>query len=149
MHDHNRLRLERLAARYDARRAASAETDEATFDRAFAEHAERVIRPVLEECAAPLRAAGHDARVVVDEGHQKPSIELALGLRGAGPEKQNRVGFCVLRWEGWPVQVLAYLIVEAPPFDLERFARPEELSAERLEQMVVDAIEHVMMANAP
>jgi hypothetical protein len=149
MHEHNRLRLERLAARYEARLRAGEETDEASFDRLFVEHAERVIRPVLEACAAPLRAAGHEARVVRDEAHHKPSIELALGLRGAAAGKKNRVGFCVLRWEGWPVQLLAYLVVEEPPFDLERFAKAEELTAERLEQMVVDAIEHVIMANAP
>jgi len=148
MHDHNRLRVERLAARYDARVGSAVAPTEAAFESAFVEHAQRVIRPVLDECAALLRAAGHDARVVRDEGHQKPSIELSLGLRGA-VGKVNRVGFCVLRWEGWPIQILAYLVVEEPPFDLERFAAAEELTAERVEQMTVDAVEHIMAVNAP
>jgi hypothetical protein len=147
MHDHNRLRIERLAARYQSRLSAAAAPGEAAFERAFVEHAERVIRPVLEDCAAVLRGAGHDARVVLDDGHQKPSIELSLGLRAAG--KVNRVGFCVLRWEGWPIQLLAYLVVDGPPFDLERFATADELTAERVEQITVDAIEHVISTNAP
>jgi hypothetical protein len=148
MFEPNRLRLERLAARYQARLAAAATPDEAAFLREFAELRERVLRPVLEECAEPLRRAGHEPRILLDEGHSQPSIELALGLRGA-KASSNRVGFAVIRWEGYPLQILAYLEVRPPPFDLERFARADELTAERVEQMVVDAMEHVITANTP
>jgi hypothetical protein len=148
MKEQNRLRIERLVARYAGRVGAAADPEEATFIREFVDLRERVIRPVLDECAASLREAGHDARVVLDEGPDTPSIELALGLRG-GKGASNKVGFHVLRWKGYPLQILAYLEVSPPPFDLERFARAEELAADRVEQMVVDAIEHIMMTNAP
>jgi hypothetical protein len=148
MFETNRLRLERLAARYQARLAAAAAPDEATFVQEFIDLRDRVLRPVLEECAEPLRQAGNEPRILVDEGHGQPSIELALGLRG-GRGKSNRVGFSVIRWEGYPLQILAYLEVNSPPFDLERFGRAEELSADRVEQMVVDAIEHIITVNAP
>jgi len=148
MFEHNRLRLERLAARYEARLAAASPADEAAFLRSFVDLRDRVLRPVLEDCAEPLRRAGNDPRILVDEGHHRPSIELALGLCRATATR-NRVGFAVLRWEGYPLQILAYLEVSAPPFDLERFSRAEELTADRVEQMAVDAIEHIIMVNAP
>jgi len=148
MFEPNRLRLERLAARHSARLAAADRPEEAAFLREFAELRDRVLRPVLEECAEPLRRAGNDPRILVDAGHSQPSIELALGLRG-GRARSNRVGFAVIRWEGYPLQILAYLEVNPPPFDLERFARAAELNAARVEQMVVDAIEHVITASTP
>ena len=148
MHEHNRLRLERLTARYANRLREGEAVDEAAFLRAFDELCARVVRPVLEECAAELRRAGHDARVVLDEGSAKPCMELALGLRRATATR-NVVGFAVLRWEGYPLQILAYLEVNAPPFDLERFASADEVKADRVEQMVVDAIEHIISCNAP
>jgi hypothetical protein len=108
----------------------------------------RVVGPVLEECAASLRSAGHAARVVRDEGRAKPSIELLLGLRRA-KASSNLVGFAVARWEGHPLQILAYLEVSPPKFDLERFASADEVKADRVEQMAVDAIEHIISCNAP
>jgi hypothetical protein len=146
--EHNRLRIERLAARY-ARRIeearAPAETD---FLREFDDLRERLLRPQMEEFAAELRKAGHAPRIVLDEGHDTPSIELALGLREAKASR-NVVGFCVIRWAGYPLQILAYLEVNPTPFDLERFARAADVGPERVEQLLVEAIEQIMACNAP
>jgi hypothetical protein len=148
MKEPNRLRLERLMARYAARRREVVTADEAAFLRAFDEARARVIRPILEELAAELRRAGHAPRIVIDAAAETPSIELELGLQGAGaPPGSNLVGFSVIRWTGAP-EVLAYLVVRPPPMDLERFASPEEITPDQVEQMVVDAIEHVLACNA-
>src|SRR6185369_16446300 len=97
---------------------------------------------------AELRKAGHDSRVVLDEGPARPSIELTLGLcRGKG--SRNVVGFSVIRWSGHPLQILAYLEVNPPAFDLERYARAADILPERVEQLLVDAVEHILMCNAP
>lgn len=147
MFEPNRLRLERMVARHNARLAAAAlPTEEAVFLEEFADLREKVIRPMMEECAEVLRAAGNEPRIGVDEG--RSSIELALGLRGARGSS-NRVGFAVIRWEGYPLQILAYLVVSPPPFDLERFAHAAELDAGRVERILVDAIEHVIATNRP
>jgi hypothetical protein len=148
MNEQNRLRLERLTARYERRLREAAGPDEQAFLAAFAALSERLLRPQMEEVAAELRKAGHDSRVVTDEGPHRPGIELALGLR-SGRIRRNVVGFGVLRWEGYPLQILAYLEVDPPPFDLERFAAAEEITADRVEQLLVDAVEHLLSVNAP
>jgi hypothetical protein len=151
MNEPNRLRLERMTARYGARIAAANAAkagDEESFLQGFAELRDRVIRPMMEACAAPLRAGGHDSRVLVDEGESRPSIELALGLR-AGSGTVNRVGFAAIRWEGHPLQILAYLVLSPPKFDLERWAGAEEITRERVEKLLVDAVEHILATNVP
>jgi hypothetical protein len=151
MNEPNRLRLERMTARYGARMAAATTArsgDEEQFLAAFGELRDRVIRPLMEECIAPLRAGGHDPRVLLDEGESTPSIELALGLR-AGSGTSNRVGFAVIRWEGHPLQILAYLVVSPPKFDLERWAGAEEITRDAVEMLLVNAIEHITATNVP
>jgi len=148
MQEQNRLRLERLTARYASRLREGEAVDEAAFLEAFEEMCARVVGPVFEECAAELRRAGHAARVVRDEGSATPCIELVLGLRRAKCSS-NVVGFAVARWPGYPLQILAYLVVNPPKFDLERFASADEVKADRVEQITVDAIEHVISCNAP
>ena len=148
MREDNRLRIERLSARYEQRVRAAAAPDEADFLGAFAALSARVLRPQMEELAVLLRAAGHQSRVVLDEGPATPSIELALGLR-RGTGTRNVVGFSVLRWSGYPLQILAYLEIGPPPFDLERFASADEIGAERVEQILVDAVEQILSVNAP
>jgi hypothetical protein len=146
--EHNRLRIERLAARYARRLEEARAPAEADFLREFDDLRERLLRPPMEEFAAELRKAGHAPRIVLDEGHDTPSVELALGLREARASR-NVVGFCVIRWAGHPLQILAYLEVNPTPFDLERFARAADVGPERVEQLLVEAIEHIMVCNAP
>ena len=148
MKEQNRLRLERLTARFAKRVAEKAEASEGEFTRAFEEVRERILKPVMEEFAASLRGAGHDARVIPESGPHAPSIELALGLAG-GKASRNVVGFAVIRWKGYPLQVLAYLEANPPPFDLVRYAHPSEIQAEAVEQLLIDAIEHLITCNAP
>jgi hypothetical protein len=146
--EQNRLRLERLTARFARRVAEKTEGREEEFTRAFEEVRERVLAPIMEEFAASLRGAGHDARVLADSGPHAPSIELSLGLAG-GKASRNVVGFAVIRWKGYPLQVLAYLEANPPPFDLVRYAHPSEIHAEAVEQLLIDAVEHLITCNAP
>ncbi|WP_437489891.1 hypothetical protein WME75_11620 [Sorangium sp. So ce1014] len=148
MKEHNRLRIERLTARYARRIEAARAPAEVDFLSEFDDLRERVLRPPMEELAAELRKAGHAPRIVIDEGHDTPSIELALGLRDAKASR-NVVGFCVIRWTGYPLQILAYLEVNPTPFDLERFARAADVGPDRVEHLLVEAIEQIMVCNAP
>jgi hypothetical protein len=148
MKDHNRFRIERLTARYDQRLRDQQAASEGDFLRAFDEVRRRVLCPQMEEVATMLRQAGHASRVVLDEGPDRPSVELALGLVG-GKGSRNVVGFSVIRWRGYPLQILAYLEINPPAFDLERFMRAEDIGDERVEQLLVDAVEHILAVNAP
>lgn len=147
MNEQNRLRIERLTARYADRLKSRAAPDEQEFLRAFDDLRARVLRPPMEEIAGQLRQAGHAPRIVVTDT-LTPAIELELGLAHATATR-NAVGFAVIRWQNYPLQILAYLEVNPPRFDLSRFPRPEDIRPEQVEQILVDAVEHVMTCNAP
>jgi hypothetical protein len=146
MKEHHRLRIERLTERYARRLEEGRTPEEASFLCAFEAMRAAVVRPRMEEFAEELRMAGHDARTLQDLGSDMPNVELALGLRG-GTGRRNVVGFCVIRWKGYPLQVLAYLEVNPPRFDLERFLHPAEVEPDRVEQILMDAVEHVIACN--
>lgn len=144
MKEHTKSRIALITGRYAARQRDKRDGDRRAFDDAFRAAREEVIRPVLEEIAAELRAAGHAPRVTFDGAPETPSIELALGIAGAeadGPEA-DRVVFSVIQRTPVP-EILAYLVVRPPPMDLLRFAEPAEIKAYQVEQLVVDAIEHI------
>jgi hypothetical protein len=148
MNDATRHRIARIAERYAARQAAKSAGDRGVFDAAFRSVAARVIRPILEEIAAPLAEAGHAPRVAIDEHHETPSIELVLGIRGVpeGPGS-NRVGFAVIERRGRP-EVLVYRVVRPPPMDIVRFDSPQEITPEFVEQSVVDSLEHIFACHS-
>jgi hypothetical protein len=71
----NRLRLERLTARYRVRHADRAVYDaRAAFERAFIDVRDRELVPLLHELGAELRRAGHDYNVEIDGDVRRPSI---------------------------------------------------------------------------
>jgi len=141
--DHNKNRLATITGRYAARQREKAALDRSAFDAAFVATRDAVIRPVMEEIAAELRSAGHEAIVQNDRAKETPSIELTLGIGGKKPsEEGDRIVFAVITRRPTP-EVLAYLTVKPPALDLLRFASPSEITAEQVEQIVVDAVEHV------
>lgn len=143
MRDHSRNRLALITSRYAARQQERAAADRRAFDDAFRAVRGEVILPVLEEIAAELRSAGHAPRIAFDEAPETPSVELALGIQGAaGSPGADRVAFAVIERREVP-EVLAYLVVEPPPMDLLRFASPAEITGYQVEQLVIDAIEHI------
>jgi hypothetical protein len=147
MNEQNRLRLERMMARYARRGADRGAPDEAAFVRAFEEFRSNVLAPQLEQIAAELKKAGHESRILIDQAPERPRIELALGLRDA-KASVNVVGFSVIHWPDNPPQILAYLETNPPPFDIERFGSIEEITPDRLEQLLLDAIEHIIAVNS-
>ncbi|MBK8259514.1 MAG: hypothetical protein IPK82_43510 [Polyangiaceae bacterium] len=148
MNEQNRLRIERLAARYEERMRVKAPPDEEEFLASFTNIRKTILRPALQEVANELKRAGHLPTLVESADLPNPFIELTLGLTKA-PAARNAVGFAVIRWVGYPLQILAYLEVNPPRFDLTRFARPEDIRPDQVEQLLVDAVEHIVMCNAP
>jgi hypothetical protein len=148
MKEHNRLRLARLTARYAERRKQPSGTEPTAALTEFAELCRSVLQPVLEEVAAELRRAGHDPQIERGSDPSRPSLELALGLRGAAA-KRNVVGFAVIAREGQPLEIQAYLEVNPPRFDLDRFSSAAALTSDVAERIVVEGVEHVLSCNAP
>lgn len=148
MKEHSRSRIALITGRYAAREQERQGSDRRAFDDAFGAARDAVILPALEEIAAELRAAGHAPRIVCDGAAEAPSVELTLGIRGvdAAPGA-DLVGFSVIQRREVP-EVLAYLVVRPPAMDLLRFADPAEITGYQVEQLVIDAIEHVFACHA-
>ncbi|MGK3994103.1 hypothetical protein [Sorangium sp. So ce1024] len=143
MRDHSKHRLALITGRYAARQREKQEGDRQAFDDAFRAARDAVIRPVLEEIAAELRAAGHAPRVACDEAPETPSVELLLGIRGASAAPRgDLIAFSVIQRRAAP-EILVYLVVRPPPMDLLRFASADEITAVQVEQLAIDAIEHI------
>jgi hypothetical protein len=141
--EQRKARLLRSVERFAATTAEP--LDPARFDGAFVGARERVILPVFREVEVALRARGFAPRVLLDEAEERPSAELALGVGGEGPV--DRVGFAVIRRRRH-AEVLSYLVVSPPPMDLRRYGHPSELNADHVEQLVVDAIDHILSCRA-
>jgi len=141
--EQSKNRLSLITGRYAARQREKQEEAKEAFDDAFRAAREAIIAPVLEDIAAELRSSGHAPRITRDGATETPSIELLLGI--AGKEERpgaDLIGFSVIRRRERP-EVLAYLVVKPPPMDLLRFAATAEITADQVEQIVIDAIEHI------
>lgn len=144
MNEQNKHRLARITERYAARKGSPQHPDRAAFDEAFRRAQTAVIEPVFEEVAAELRASGHAPEVLIDAEREAPSVTLRLGIQGvphADPEN-DRIAFMVIARRP-ALEILAYLVVRPPPMDLLRFASADELTQDKVEQLVVDAVEHI------
>lgn len=156
MRDQNKNRLALIDQRFGRREAPAepaGETFEQRFDRAVAE----VIRPVMEEVAAELASLGHAPEVSIEpvdhEGRRcDRAIALRLGIRGVSG-RPNFIALAVIRWkiggraEDKP-EVLAFHQKDRVPFDLIRFASPEEITRDVVEQLLVDSVESLFAQNA-
>lgn len=144
MKEHNRHRLALIDARFG--RTNEERADGEAFDDAFLRVANDVIRPVMNDVIAELEKLGHSPRIetgrLPHEGNSIfPAIALYIGMRGRG-EHSGYVAFGVAR-EGTTTDVLAWLVVPPRPFDLLRYAHPNEIVADHVEQLLIDATEHL------
>jgi hypothetical protein len=148
MKEQNKNRLATITGRYATRQREKAALDRRAFDAAFVEVREKVLRPMFEDIAAELRSSGHTAVIVDDGAKDTPSIELALGIGGGDPrDGGDRVAFVVIARRPVP-EVLAYLVVKPPVMDLIRYASPSDIRAEEVEQLLIDAVEHIFACHS-
>ncbi len=145
----NRLRIERLAERFNARRARREDSADAraAFDAAFVEMRTAVLTPLLEDIGAELRKAGHDHVIEVDAHKKRPSLVFRVKLDGALAGNANAILF--FAQHGVPnrkSEVIVELALRGE-FELGRFGEPADMTRTALEQMVVDGLEHLIVCN--
>ncbi len=145
MNEQTRIRLGIIEARYGKRagRAAS-ETELAAeralrFDEEFRRAREAVVAPILGEIGAALSASGHGHRVAVDEAATQPSVELYLSPRGV-PSGERSVIRLFARAGS---EIIAEVELGRTVIELTRFHEASAMSAEVVEQMIVDAVEQL------
>lgn len=144
MKEHNKNRLALIDARFGKARAAQSGAE--GFEAAFLCARDAVLRPVMEDVAKELSGLGHAPRISLDElDHEgevcRPCVALHLGIRGRG-EAPGSIAFGVSRSRGAP-DVLAWLVAKGAPFDLRRYAHPDQIDEGQVEQLLVDAIEQI------
>jgi hypothetical protein len=148
MREESRLRLGRMTARYERQRAEvegqAGPGDEASFFARFGEVAGEVLAPLMRSIGAELGRAGHDCRVEPEPKREPPQVEMRVLVRGRrGPGSVIRF-VCRKGEEGW--EVIAELDRRENPVELGRFGRPEDLSVEVCEQLLIETIEQVFAA---
>ena len=136
--------------RFGSRIREKTDSNRRMFDESFQAVRQNVIRPVFEDVAAELERSGFKAHVVDDGASEKPSIEIEIEIQI--PDKAqhagaDRIGFAVIERRGLP-EVLAYLVVRPPPLDLLRFASPTDITADQVEQITLDAVEHIFACHS-
>jgi hypothetical protein len=142
MKERSLQRLSNIDARFgslirDAEASRAGEVE--SFRRAFEQVRDTVIVPVLREMSEALEARGFRCRVeVADE--PAPQVTLRVFLRSARPDG-HRVVFEVID-RGLGPQVLVFLEASPPVTDLARY-QPADLTRDVVEQVVVDALEHI------
>lgn len=147
MNEHNRLRLSRITARYDARRRTeeterTARDEESSFLAAFDAVGTAVMRPLMEEISAELRRAGHGGRAEIAGPEERSRIDWYVSIAGRST-LTNRIRFFAQRdaEKGW--QVIAEIEITHAPMELARFGAPGEITRDVAEQLLVDAVEQL------
>ncbi len=144
MKERSLIRLGAIAERFGSRileaEAARNAAPESFFP-AFEQAKQAVILPVFRETAQEIERLGHRAAVVVDDSNsERPSVTLRLFLTSLRPAG-HRVAFLVID-RGKGLQVLACLEATAIVTDIARYT-PAELTRDVVEQVTVDAVEHI------
>jgi hypothetical protein len=136
-------RLNNIDARFGAivreveRDAGDAKRFHLAWERAKLE----TIGPTLHEFARDLEQRGFRAEVCSTEDRE----ELRVFLRAKLPDG-HRLGFQVID-RGLGLEVLAYLEASPPVTDIARY-QPATLTEDVIEQIVVDALEHIFAVAA-
>lgn len=150
MKDHNALRLQRIAARFEAHRDLRSDAEASRDLRAFLSSFEGaiadVIRPAMTEIAEELRAAGHILRFERTERSALPCAEFHFDIRDGKAQWRNAIVFFVAPRGSGGWEVIAELELQTPS-ELTRFASPGEITPEVVEQMLVDAVEQMFACN--
>lgn len=151
MKEHSKVRLSQITARYARRQGAVAEAEaaaaaEARFLSEFVRVRAEVLRPILEEVVAQLAEAGHRCRIEEGSSEGAPHIELHVLLEGRAGLK-NVIRFVVRQSEGRGTEVIAEIELRRSPVELARYQGLEALTREVVEQLLVDAVEQLFIAN--
>lgn len=106
-----------------------------------------VLRTAMTEIGDILSSAGHGCAVVIDAEPSACSIDLVVTPWGAA-DKQRRVRFFTHRDPHRGQQIVAHVWLQKTPAEMTRFERPEEVTPEVAEQVLVDALEQIFASAA-
>ena len=153
MKEQTKIRMDIITSRYARRVKEAGSVGElvaarhAEFLRGFERVRAEVLRPAMEAIGGELTRAGHGYRVEVDDAGERLCVDFHLVITAAssGARKVIRL-FTGVDKEGRS-EVVAEVEMKGNLMELTRFHQIDEISPDVVEQMFVDAIEHVFACN--
>lgn len=153
MKEQTRIRIDIITSRYARRVTGAGNVGElvaarhAEFLRAFERARADVLRPAMAAIGGELTRAGHGYRVEVDDAGERLCVDFHLVITAAHSSTRKVIRlFTGVDKEGRS-EVVAEVEMQGNLMELTRFHRIEEITSEVVEQMFVDAIEHVFACN--
>lgn len=153
INEHTRIRLAIIQRKYGNRLSQSAggaggPDRRRRFNDDFRRILADVVAPSFEAIGKELASSGHAYRIEHDAGEQTPSIELHLLLRGVPEDANNLIRLFSRGDAEGDGEVIAEVNVRQTLTELTRFRVLSRITQEVVEQMSVDAIEHIFACNA-
>jgi hypothetical protein len=152
MKEQTKVRLDIITSRH-ARRISDVggESEVAAAQAiAFARDYERaiaaVVRPAMEEIGAELARSGHGYRVEEGQTEGRRTLAFYVLITGARRDAANVIRFFLASYAGRS-EVIAEVEFARNPMELTRYREIEGITAAVIEQLLVDAVEHIFACN--
>lgn len=153
MKEQTKIRMDIITSRYARRVTEAGNVGElvaarhAEFLRRFERVRAEVLRPAMDAIGGELTRAGHGYRVEVDDAGERLCVDFHLVITAAPSSTRKVIRlFTGVDKEGRS-EVVAEVEMEGNLMELTRFHQIEEITPDVVEQMFVDAIEHVFACN--
>jgi hypothetical protein len=153
MKEQTKIRMDIITSRYARRVTEAGSVGElvaarhAEFLRGFGRVRAEVLRPAMEAIGGELTRAGHGYRVEDDDAVERLCVGFHLVITAAPSSARKVIRlFTGVDKEGRS-EVVAEVEMEGNLMELTRFHQVEEITPDVVEQMFVDAIEHVFACN--
>jgi hypothetical protein len=149
MKEQTKIRLGMITGRYARRLGASGTVEDvaaarhAEFLRGFERIRADVLLPAMEAIGTELARAGHGYRVEIEDAGERLCVDFHLEVTAAPSSAPKVIRLFTGVDRGGRSQVVAEVEREGGEMELTRFYRIEEITPEVVEQMLVDAVEHV------
>ena len=153
MREQTKIRMEMITARYAKRLTEAGNAGElvaarhAEFLRGFERVRAEVLRPAMETIGAELARAGHGYRVELDDVGERLCVDFHLVITAAPSAARKVIRLFTGVDKDGRSEVVAEVEMERNLMELTRFHQIEEITPEVVDQMLVDAIEHVFACN--
>ena len=153
MKEQTKIRIDIITSRYARRVTEAGNVGElvaarhAEFLRGFERIRAEVLRPAMEAIGGEFTRAGHGYRVEVDDAGERLCVDFQLVITAAPSSAKKVIRlFTGVDKEGRS-EVVAEVEMQGNLMELTRFHQIDEITADVVEQMFVDAIEHVFACN--
>lgn len=154
MKEQTKVRLDIITARHARRLSEAGDEAQVAAARAlaFARDYERalteVVSPAMEQVGAELARAGHGYRIELGAPGGRRTVELHVLITGARRESTSVIRMFLAAAPERRPEVIAEVEVMSHPMELTRYREIGLMTPDVIEQLLVDAVEHLFACNS-